>query len=190
MTFNDIINQYAGAVYSTGLLSKCGGLAQVSNVSAAGTNQTVVIAPVYPFADAKQYTISPDSKESGIAFFRASATQITRQSAYLHERRNTVTLTVWINGDKVKQGDGFSAFALIQDTVRRFRPTLSDGQYRKVSMQPTGNVTDGIERYGWDGLKFKYHEAPHMLFNIEFQFQAWVSAGCATPTYQIVNPVC
>ncbi len=191
MTFDSIIKQYAGAVYSTGIVSKAMGLAQVSNVSANGAAQTIVTGEIFHFATGKHETISPDSRESGISFFRASAMQITRQSAFLSELRNTVTLTVWINGDKVKPNGEQDLQMFILSTLQKFTPAIdANSSFRKVSLTPSNNVIEGVPAYGWDGLKFKYHERPHVLFNLEFQFQAWVSAGCNTPTFNVTHPVC
>lgn len=191
MTFDSIVKQYAEAVYNTGVVSRCMGLAQVSNVATAGTTQTIVTGEVYPFNTGRRETISPDSKESGISFFRASAMQITKQSAFLSEMRNTLTLTVWINGEKVKSNGEQDIQMMLASTLKRFQPVIdSQSSFRRVSLDTNEYASEGVQAYGWDGLKFKYNEAPHMLFNIQFQFQAWVSAGCSTPTYNVISPVC
>lgn len=191
MTFEGIVKQYAEAVYATGVVSKSMGLAQISSVSTPTGSGTIVTGEVYPFATGKRETISPDSKESGISFFRASAMQITKQSAFLNEMRTQITLTVWINGNKVKSNGEQDIQMMIADTVRKYQLTIPDGsQYRTIQLR-LGNITnEGITGYGWDGLQFKYHEAPHQLFNIQFEFLAWVGSGCATPTFQIAGATC
>jgi hypothetical protein len=192
MTFEAIIQEYSKAVIESGFVSKVGGLAQVANVSTAGGNQTIVSAKLFPFESGTYSTISPDKKETGIAFWRASPTRITRQSAYLSEHQNTVTLTVWVNGDKVKLSSDMDAVMYLQKLIAGYSPQIdSNSPYRKVSMEFIGDsLGEVVTGYGWDGLNFKYHEHPHRLFNLQFRFSAFVGAGCATPTFHIVSPVC
>lgn len=192
MTFEAIIQDYCKAVMECGFVSKCGGLAQVGNVSTPGGNQTVVIANIYPFETGTYSTISPDKKETGIAFWRASATRVTKQNAYLSEHENTLTLTVWVNGDKVKLSSAMDAKLFLQRLISRHKLTIDQNSpYRSVSVEFIGDSTgEVVTGYGWDGLAFKYHEQPHSLFNLQFRFTAFVAAGCATPTAHIVSPVC
>lgn len=192
MTFEAIIQEYSKALQGVEFLSVIGGLAQVSSVSMPSGNGTVVIASIAPFETGHRQTISPDKNTSGLCFWRASPTQITRQSAYLSEHQNTLTLTVWVNGDRVKMSSDMDAVMYLQKLIVGHKPNIdSNSPYRRVSMEFVGdNGSEVVTGFGWDGLQFKYHEHPHRLFNLQFRFTAFVGAGCNTPDAYVLSPVC
>ena len=102
MIIESIIQALSQRVYDLGFVSKVGGLAREIMVSAAGVNRRVVTAAIAPFSDNRVFELSPDGKESGIAFFIAGPTRVIRQDVYTMTLENELVLYGWLNGDLVK----------------------------------------------------------------------------------------
>lgn len=188
----EIIKQLALRVSELGFISKSGALAQVSTATTNGANGVFVAARIAPFNKPGMQYLSPDKNESGIAFWQSSATKVIRQDVYLRWQENDITLTMWINGDRVKNSDpGALLFNAVQ-VIQNYRITLEVGSpIRMANIDLLGDsFGDVVSGFGWDDTKFKYHEAPHALFQVRFRLSLMVSTGCSTPTYQIINPAC
>lgn len=192
MTFEAIIKQLSGQLYRLGFLSKCAGLAQVSNTTAGTGTGQIVSAQVWPFNTGGMVSISPDRKESGICFFRASPTRITNQNVWLRQQENDVTLVVWINGDKAKPGPDADYSIIIQNHLKKYRIELEAGSpIRTATIDILGDsLGEVVTGYGWDASGFKYHESPHQLFQVRLRVTSTVAQGCHTATVNVINPSC
>lgn len=192
MTVEGIIKQLASHLAGIGFISKSGALAQVSNVASGAGTGVMVSAQVHPFNTGQMVSISPDKKESGIAFWRASPTRITNQNPWLHQQENELILTVWANGVKTKHGPDTDFIQLVRNHFHNYRVNLEPGSpIRTANLEfQTDSFGENVAGYGWDDSVLRYHEAPNQLFQIRFRLYLTVGKGCSTPTVNVVNPAC
>ena len=186
------IKELAKRIAQLGFISKSGALAQVSNTTAGTGTGSFVMAQVYPFDKPGMAYVSPDKSETGIAFWQCGPTKVTRQDGYLNACENDLTLTVWVNGDRVKNGSQSAFSAEIYAALNRFRIPVEDGSpVRMAEITPNGDTLgDRVQGFGWEALTLKYDELPHVLFQVKFKLFTLVSSGCQTQTYQVINAAC
>lgn len=188
----EIIKELALLVGRLPFVSRSGALAQISNATAGANNGTFVMARIAPFDKAGMQYIGPDKKEMGIAFWQSGPTKVSRQDVWLRGQENELTLTVWVNGERVKEAQASDYIGSVVQAIRNYRIPIADGSpIRMAEIEFQGDsYGEIVTAYGWDGLNFKYHEQPHSLFQVKFKLTTMVSSGCSDATYAVINPYC
>lgn len=193
MIIEAIITELATRIGQTGFISQSGGMAQEVKRTVNGALKIDLQAHVYPFVTGKAVNISPDAKESGIAFWSVGPTRIVNQNAWVSSWENDVILTGWINGNRIASGQCADAeFAVIQ-AVKGSRFVPGEGSpLRAVTIDFTGdNQGQAVgSRYGWDDAQFQYGAAPYRLFEHRFRLTYFVGNGCCTAPVEVLQPAC
>ncbi len=186
------IKGLAVRIKDAGFVSKSGALLQETTISTAGSNTVRAAAQIAPFADGKLVDVSPSGNDTVITFFQASATRVTRQDVYLMQCENEVTITGWINGNRVGMNDNADPELEIIKIIRKAKFTPDDGSpLRSIEIDFVGdNEGATLSRWGWDRPEFQYGGYPHRFFQHKFKFVYTLSTGCATQSVQILNPAC
>lgn len=179
-------------IKDAGFVSKSGGLLQETTISTGGGNVVRAAAQVAPFVDGKLVDVSPNGNDTVITFFQATATRVTRQDVYLMQCENEVTITGWINGNRVVMNDNADPELAIINIIRkaRFEPE-SGSALRSIEIDFVGDNEGGVlSRWGWDKPEFQYGAYPHRFFQHKFRVSYTIATGCATQSVQILNPAC
>lgn len=188
-----IVKQLAMRINDLGFVSKSGGLLYEFSVSSGGANTVRTTAQIAPFVDGKLVPISPDKKETVITFFQAGPTRVLKQDLYLSQLENELTLTGWVNGDRIGREELGSPEVSILNEIRKFKSDLTTGgPLRDIEIDYSGD-SEGqapASRWGWDKPEFQYGSHPHRIFQLKFRLTYMVSKGCATQTVHVLNPAC
>jgi hypothetical protein len=179
-----IIEQLAKRIYDLGYIGQSGGMVQEV---LRGTVFDIQ-APVYP--NPKPVNISPDRKESGITFFSVGPTRSLEQSRWLTKWENELTLTGWLNGDRLTEIEmaEMGVFNAMRGTI-----VMPEGHpVRSVTLEFAGdNEGQPIgERWGWTDPAYQYGKLPYRLFQHRYRLTYWVGAGCAPVTSAVLQPAC
>lgn len=191
MIIESIIQALSQRVYDLGFVSKVGGLAREIMVSAAGVNRRIVTAAIAPFSDNRAFELSPDRKESGVAFFIAGPTRVIRQDVYTMTLENELVLYGWLNGDLVKGDQTTDPELLILSKIRKANFATEEGHpVRRIEVDYVGGQEPDFARFGWDDTIFQYGAFPHRLFRHQFRCSYVVSTGCSTASVTVAGAVC
>lgn len=188
-----ILKGLATRINDTGFVSKSGGLLQETTISAQGANIVRASAQVAPFADNKLYSLSPDAKDTCITFFQAGATRVVRQDMYIMMLENDITITGWINGERLGMNDFADPELEVLKIIRKARFKMQDGSPLRsveIDFQTDSGSDIPVSRWGWDKPEFQYGASPHRFFQHKFKISYCVASGCATQSVQILSPAC
>lgn len=191
MILESILNALANAIRDTGFVSRSCGLARFVSISSNGANATVVKAFEAPFASAEMVDASPDGNDSAITFFTAGATRVVRQDVWLMWCENEVTLTMWVNGDRVDPAQ--SPETAVLNRIRSTRVVPEEGSpIRSIEIMFAGdsNAQADISRFGWDRPEFQYGAYPHRIMQMTFRVSYILSTGCSNQTIAVIPKVC
>lgn len=188
MILEGILKEMALRVHGLGFISKAGALVYEATATTGGI---MTNAQVAPFTDPKLVDVSPDSRETGVCFFKAGATRVTNQDSFLTTRENEVVFTGWINGDRVKTSDTDIEEQIVK-ALRSYRVPIQAGSpIRMAEIEYLGdNAGEVVNRWGWDKGTLRYQEPPHILSQHRFRIEYVVSSGCYSQTVEVVNPAC
>lgn len=187
-----ILKGLANRINGLGFVSKAGGL--LAETTIVGTAQTIIrtAAQIAPFADGKLVDVSPDKGDTVNTFFTAGSTRVTRQDVYLMQMENEVTLTGWVNGNRVSRSELASPEFAILSALQKSVVELTEGSpIRSVEIEFIGdNEGQSISRWGWDKPEFQYGASPHRIFQQRYRVSYTVSRGCADQSVHVLNPSC
>ncbi len=188
MIVPEIIQQMATKIANLGYISQSGGI--LREVEQQG--KINVEALVYPFSTgAKAKPISPDRGESGITFFQVGPTRVLNSNVWLDTMENELTLTGWLNGNRLTEVE--AAEMGILAVLSHFRYAMPTGSpVRQLSVEFAGdNEGQPIgDRWGWTAPEFQYGKAPYRLFQLRFKLTYFMARGCAPVTSTVLKPIC
>lgn len=187
-----IIQGLANRINDAGFVSKSGGLLYESTVSTAGGNVIRATAQVAPFADGKMIDVSPDNTQTAITFFTAGPSRVIRQDSYLMQLENEVTITGWINGNRVGTSELADPELAVINLIRRAKFQIDQGSpLRMVDIDFIGDSQgQTFSRWGWDKPEFQYGGHPHRMFQHKFRISYAIATGCETQSVHVFNPAC
>lgn len=187
MIVPEIIQQMASKIAQLGYISQSGTIVQ--EVERGGKFD--IQAKTYKDGFSKAVNISPDAKESGITFFQVGPTRVLDSNVWLDTIENELTLTGWLNGNRLTEVE--AAEMGILAVLSHFRYTMPAGSpVRQLSVEFTGdNEGQPIgDRWGWTAPEFQYGKAPYRLFQLRFKLTYFMARGCAPVTSTVLKPIC
>ena len=187
MIVPEIIQQMATKIANLGYISQSGTIVQ--EVERAGKFD--IQAKTYTSQFTKAVNISPDAKESAITFFQVGPTRVLDSNTWLDSMENELTLTGWLNGNRLTELD--LAEQGIMSALRNFRFDKPTGSpIRNLVVEFAGdNEGQAIgDRWGWTAPEFQYGKAPYRLFQLRFKLTYFVSRGCNPVASAVLKPAC
>ena len=187
MIVPDIIHQMATKIGQLGYISQSGSIVQ--EVERGGVID--VEAKTYQKQFGKAVNVSPHSGESGITFFQVGPSRVLDSNVWLDTIENELTLTGWLNGNRLTEPD--LAEMGILAVLHNFRYAMPTGSpVRQLSVEFAGdNEGQPIgDRWGWTAPEFQYGKLPYRLFQLRFKLTYFVARGCSPVTSTVLKPAC
>jgi hypothetical protein len=191
-TLESILKGLANNLAGLGFISKAGGLLQETTISTSGGNSVRTSAQVSPFSTGRLVDVCPDKNETCVTFFQAGATRVTRQDMYIMQLENEITLTGWINGNRIGIEPMQDPELQIIGAIRKARFAAEEGSpLRCIEIDFTADGEPlNVSRWGWDKPEFQYGGHPHRLFQHKFKVSYILATGCASQSVHVLNPAC
>ena len=187
MIVPEIIQQMATKIANLGYISQSGAIVQ--EVERGGKFD--IQAKTYKDGFAKAVNISPDAKEGGITFFQVGPTRVLNSNTWLDSMENELTLTGWLNGNRLTEVE--AAEMGILTALRNFRYAMPTGSpVRQLVVEFAGdNEGQPIgDRWGWTAPEFQYGKLPYRLFQLRFKLTYFVARGCSPVASAVLKPAC